>query len=247
MANWDPQQDVAALASQVEALKAQIQALQRPTGAGATVADFADEGDVDMLDLEEEAQALSWEDVLEATEATATTTEGQKLCQLLHSPPPLSMVSGQEKPVRFSGLPKTVPPRKNMIDRQLWSAQWKLERVMQEMFQALEEDDKSKMLKAGAFARSAWEDLHQQRRRLMVGRQAGALDGRPDEDKPRLLSKEEEQKLRKPRQGKGQEGKGFVNGFGQGSWSTTRQGGKGQRWGPRRSSSRGPKDKKWQK
>ena len=48
-----------------------------------------------------------------------------------------------------------------------------------------------------AFAQSAWEDLQQQRRSLLAGRQMSKLDIREDDSRARLLSKEEEEKVAK--------------------------------------------------
>ena len=51
-----------------------------------------------------------------------------------------------------------------------------------------------------ALIRSAWEDLHQNRKRLLAGKQTYLLKPRPDFDQARLFDKEEEEKLRKSRE-----------------------------------------------
>jgi len=61
---------------------------------------------------------------------------------------------------------------------------------------------------AAAMLRSAWEYINDTRRRSYAGNQSYKLDPRNDFDNPRVLSSEEEQKVRTGRQkGKGK-GKG---------------------------------------
>ena len=60
-------------------------------------------------------------------------------------------------------------------------------------------DEKSLTL-AAAFARSSWEDLQQQRRGLLAGKAAPKLGPRKDQDAPRLLTPDEEEKVQKSRQ-----------------------------------------------
>ena len=60
-----------------------------------------------------------------------------------------------------------------------------------------ERGDPQSMQVAAPWGRSAWEDILQQRRQLMAGKGGGqVLDKRPDDDRPKLLSPEEENKLR---------------------------------------------------
>ena len=51
----------------------------------------------------------------------------------------------------------------------------------------------------GSLVRSAWEDLQENRKRILAGRNQHVLEPRPDMDAPRLLTREEEEKLRKAR------------------------------------------------
>ena len=48
---------------------------------------------------------------------------------------------------------------------------------------------------AAAFVRSAFEDIHQQRRGALAGARRHKLDVRPDDDNARLFSKEEDKIL----------------------------------------------------
>ena len=52
------------------------------------------------------------------------------------------------------------------------------------------------LLKAGAMVRSAYEDIHQSRRRLVVGQREHVLEPRTDRDNNRLLTTGEENQLR---------------------------------------------------
>ena len=57
--------------------------------------------------------------------------------------------------------------------------------------------NKKHLSQAGALIRSGWEDAHQNRRKLLAGKGKAALDARIDDQRPRLLTKEEEEKTRK--------------------------------------------------
>jgi len=94
---------------------------------------------------------------------------------------------------------------------------------------------------AAAMLRRAWEDINDTRRRSYAGYQSYTLDTRNDLDNPRLLSPEEEQKVRNGRQkGKGK-GKGWQYSWQQQQPQQPRsQGGKGGRGNPWRSNSRKP-------
>ena len=60
----------------------------------------------------------------------------------------------------------------------------------------VETQDNSHITVQTALMRSAWEDLQQSRRHLLAGRQSYKLDPRTDDNKVRLLSREEEKKIR---------------------------------------------------
>ncbi len=223
--------DVATLQRQLHELQEQLRLMRAPGAVehrAAADMDEDEEYESETTSAERLRGTLEWDQILERPEIPAETLQGQQLCDLLSSPPPLASLAnqGKERAERYIGVPKTVAPRKHVVDKQLWTAQWKMERTMHELVRAIECDDKSKILKAAAFTRSAWEDIHQQRRGLMAGRGRGQLDTRPDEDRPTLLTKEEEQKIRR---GRPQSGKG--GGFHNATWDRGTRGGFSTSWG----------------
>ena len=97
---------------------------------------------------------------------------------------------------QYTGVPQTAPPRKNRIDLNLFQAQKKLEDSMHMQMHFLETGDKKHLSMVAALTRSAWEDLNQNRRTLLAGKQSFKLNPRLDDDKPKLLTREEEQKVK---------------------------------------------------
>ncbi len=67
---------------------------------------------------------------------------------------------------------------------------------MNHLIYHIEENDPKQMHLAAAYIRSAWEDLHQARRHHMARNQPQALQRRQDDTHARLLTDEEEAKLR---------------------------------------------------
>ena len=136
-------------------------------------------------------------------------------------PPPLALVKKLIDEVKcLEGMPQTALPRRAAIDRALFNPQQKLETAlnvivaMQEKSAdpALSED----LTSLAALVRSAFEDLQENRRRLMAGRQSHLLDQREDRQEVRLLTPTEEAKLREHQsRGKGK-GKGWGKGKGKG-------------------------------
>ena len=55
----------------------------------------------------------------------------------------------------------------------------------------VETGDKECVPGVAALVRSSWEDCNQARRELIAGKGKAKLDKREDDDRPRLLSKEE--------------------------------------------------------
>ena len=109
----------------------------------------------------------------------------------------------------------------------------------------LETSDPHALGLAGALVRSSWEDLQQNRRRLLAGRAQFALKPREDNDQPRLLDKEEEDKVRRALQPR-EKGKGksyFAPGgqFSGQNFSHGKGSGKGYGRGRPRSQSPGPR------
>ena len=229
------------LVKEIQNLKNQVQGLLQHQG-------FPKDQDVMEEDNEEEdAQApADWTSVLGVPRASPTRADAMTLCQLFSSPPPLGMVKNAlSDATKFEGVPPTPPPRANKLDKQLWTTQQKMETAMNLMVAQLETGDASRMATAGAMIRSAWEDLNENRRRLMAGRQSYALEARKDMDQTRLLTKEEAEKVRKARsskatqpatQGKGnnapRQWKPDWNTQGQSTWKPSGKGrgrGKGQK------------------
>ena len=74
-----------------------------------------------------------------------------------------------------------------------------------------ERGDKTALAMAAAISRSAWEDINEQRRALFVGKHVQVLDKRKDDERPRLLSEAEDQRMARTSRpnfklGKGQPG-----------------------------------------
>lgn len=101
--------------------------------------------------------------------------------------------------IRFNKIPQSPAPRNNKIDRQLYQPQRKMEKAMNLLVQQVEkgDNDHRALALAATCCRSAWEDLQQQRRSLYAGKAAHALPRRPDDQRPRLLTQEEEEKIKK--------------------------------------------------
>ena len=89
------------------------------------------------------------------------------------------------------------------MDQKLFQTQKKLETLMHCIVH--EEEHHSEAEVIAALARSAWEDLQQQRRTLITGRQMGKLDIREDDSRAQLLSKEEEENVAKGRAARAQQ------------------------------------------
>jgi hypothetical protein len=93
----------------------------------------------------------------------------------------------------YSGVPQTPEARRNKIDKELPTAQKKMEIAMHGIILFLETKKNSALDGATAHIRSAWEDLQQQRRKLLAGVDATyILVPREDDARPRLLSRDEE-------------------------------------------------------
>jgi hypothetical protein len=164
----------------------------------------AQAGQEAMLEDKWEDEAETWDDegtdgwgaVLPPSVLTTSDPSATRLCHLLQSPPPLDTVRGlEEKVPRYQGVPPTPPARKHRLDYQLFGIQRKIEGTMQMIVDYFERGDRQALQFGAAWARSAWEDCHQARRQLLAGK-GGILDRRPDDERPKLLSPEEEQKLR---------------------------------------------------
>lgn len=96
-------------------------------------------------------------------------------------------------------MPETPPARRNRVDSNLTMVQRKLEHAMNAMVHSQETNSREQLGQAAAWVRSAWEDILQQRRHLLAGKQSFKLDKRTDDTRTRLLNKEEEDKINKAR------------------------------------------------
>ena len=149
--------------------------------------DAADEG-VDKVD---------WGELLVQELAQPSRPEAVELCQVLGSPPPFdSMKHLAKSTTKYTGICATPPFRpQHRLDASLQMPQQKLEMAMHSLVHHVETNDKQALLHTAAWIRSAWEDLHQQRRQTLAGKQSFKLDKRTDDNRPRLLTQEEESKI----------------------------------------------------
>ena len=103
---------------------------------------------------------------------------------------------------RYQKIPQTPPPRAHRVDKSLYMPQKKMEKAMHLLVQQVENtengaDGHKAMAQAACQIRSAWEDLNQNRRHLLAGRASNHLQKRSDDNRPRLLTTEEEEKIDK--------------------------------------------------
>jgi hypothetical protein len=133
---------------------------------------------------------MEWQQLLGCKKTVATNATSVALVQMLENPPPLdSLKDKKSETAVYQGVPETPPPRRNKIDLSLWQGQQKIEYALHNIVHHLETGEKAKIGIAAAWARSAWQDLQEQRRQLLAGgRGRTLLERRPDEQKPRLLT-----------------------------------------------------------
>ena len=120
------------------------------------------------------------------------------LNKLVENPPPLESLK-KTTTKQFTGPPRTAPPRKHRLDTKLAILQAKQEHALHALVNSQEKEDRQSIAQAAAFIRSSWEDTQQLRKNIMAGKQSYKLDKRQDDDRPRLLTKEEEQRITKTR------------------------------------------------
>ena len=90
---------------------------------------------------------------------------------------------------------------------QWWQCQHKIELTMNLLVQYFETNSVDALGASAAFLRSAWEEANEARRGYLAGRQAWKLNHRQDDKRARLLSEDEEKKIRNETKRKGK-GKG---------------------------------------
>ena len=136
----------------------------------------------------------------------------------LAAPPPVTLIQQLLKSVEaIDGVPQPPAPRRAPGDRSLFNTQRKVGAALVKIVVLAEKDPgnefSTELRSLAALVRSVYEDINEQRRRLLVGRQGAVLDPRADMTEPRLLKPHEEQKLRTTPLGKGK-GKGKGKGRG---------------------------------
>ena len=138
-----------------------------------------------------------WDAVLPEKGVRATRPPATALCALLTLPPPMSKVKLliSQSP-HFAHLPQTPPPRRNLLDHQLAAPQRKLEAALHYIVHSTNFPASKSLTHATALLRSAWEDMHHQRRAALAGWQWHKLSKRIDDDRPRLLTSREEKDIR---------------------------------------------------
>jgi hypothetical protein len=127
---------------------------------------------------------------------------------LLQTAPPLQDLKiTTQKTTRYTGVPEPPPPRRqNKIDTHLFTVESKLCTTLNILADFIENEDHTNIGLAAAFIRSAQQDIREQRRGLLAGRQAWKLDPRKDDEKTKLLTAEEEKRMKPQGKGKGKGG-----------------------------------------
>lgn len=191
-------------ASQLEAMQKQLAELQATIQDMASSKMLLDQPDSESGEQGEVDNQLQWSDIIKTQQVEAQDPQARAMVRLLGAPPPLSQLKASAPQiVRYAGIPETPAPRRNRIDQQLFGAQAKFESILHLLVHHQETGNNGALGAAAAFARSGFEDIHQQRRHLLAGKQSWKLGPRSDDTRPRLLTQEEEKKIvpeRQPRQ-----------------------------------------------
>jgi hypothetical protein len=188
------QDQLSTIMKMVMELSQEVQTLKKPMEV-----DNSQESESETTEAEPEA---SWSEVIRSPKTEPHGERAVHLCRLLSGAPSLQHLKASEGDIpSYSGVPETPTARwSNKADSQLQMVQRKLEQSLNLLVLHSESDNPAAITACAAWMRSAWQDLQEQRRRMLAGRDSYKLDGRPDDVKPRLLSAEEEKKIsRKPR------------------------------------------------
>ena len=192
---------------QMKAQLAQLQVASRIPAAAEGSGDLPMSPDSDQ---EEDADP-SWSDILRQKRRQATGEEAAKFARLLETAPDLQALKDSRGDVAlYMGVPEAPGPRRNRVDGQLFQAQVKVELGLHLMTHYLETGNKAALGGAAAWQRSAWQDLQEQRRQFLAGREAWKLERRKDDKTVKLLTDEEDKKIGKFREkpaGKGERGR----------------------------------------
>ena len=149
---------------------------------------------------EQEEATNKWQQVLGAALKKPHQPDARYISELLGSPPPLdSLTKGKTQIDKWEGVPQTPKARRDPRDKKLWVAQDKIEMGLHLTVQFAETKDMQALAIATAYFRSSWEDLQQGRRQLIAGKQSRKLEPRQDDTAPKLLSRDEEKAIFRPR------------------------------------------------
>ena len=184
---------IAQLQQQLNNLSLQLASLQGAQEPQQASTQMVEDDEDDEFDTPSD-----WAAVPGDTKVSASSPVACALCDLLEHPPPLELLKGPSQSACYAKIPETPSSRKHPIDQKLQIPQKKMEIAMHKLVLSLDTNDTREVQTAAAFIRSAWEDLQQQRRELVAGRNKNKLDRRPDDTKARLLTPEEEAKVRPP-------------------------------------------------
>ena len=142
-----------------------------------------------------------WNDVFQPRAEEATTTHGKELVARCACAPDRDLLdAAADKTKVYCGLPQTPPARgSDGQDKFLAGLQRKLGTAMAALVESAELKEgptgRAHMAALG-FLRSAFEDVHQERRARAAGYQRAVLEPRPDQVQASLFSAEEQAKLR---------------------------------------------------
>ena len=198
------------LVAEMQVMRAQMAQMQAAAQRMPAPADVGTAVPMANDSEEEEESEPSWSDVLRQKRRPATSEEEAKFTRLLSTPPSLQSLKENRGDVAlYQGVPEAPAARRNRVDAQLYQAQAKIEVGLHLMTHFLETGNKGALGGAAAWQRSAWEDLQQQRRQFLAGREAWKLDRRKDDQAVKLLTEEEEKKIwKQQRSEKSREGAG---------------------------------------
>ena len=112
-------------------------------------------------------------DVLSQARCMPSNEDRKKFIKLLLTPPSLQVPQENRTIVRsYQSVPESPLARRNRVDSQLQGVQQKIELGLHLLTHFLEIGNRAAIGGAVAWHRSAWEDLNQQRRQFLAGKQA---------------------------------------------------------------------------
>ena len=146
-----------------------------------------------------------WDDILTGTGRGASSELGVSLEDHMALPPPqAALKEALESLVKYDKVPRTPQARGDRQDREYQAWQSRVEASLHLLLLCADAPSWDHMGMLMAVLRSLWEDISQARRRRFAGRESWKLDKRADDDAARLLSPEEEKRVREaPKRNKG--------------------------------------------